>query len=107
MKNVYLLLAVVGAVLPYVFFIQHFSTVGIGLPAFLAAVFDNPAAAGAATDLVISSVVFWVLLFGTGDGARAWYLVPLNLLIGLSCALPLWLYLRAREVDTADVLAGV
>jgi len=107
MKNVYLVLAVVGAVLPYVFFLQHFAAAGVGLPAFLAAVFANPAAAGAAADLVTSSVVFWVVLFATGDGARAWYLVPLNLLIGLSCALPLWLYLRARDGQAADALAGV
>jgi len=92
MKNVYLVLAVVGAVLPYVFFLQHFAAAGVGLPAFLAAVFANPAAAGAAADLVTSSVVFWVVLFATGDGA---------------CALPLWLYLRARDGQAADALAGV
>lgn len=107
MKNVYLVLAVIGSVLPYAFFLQHFSAVGLGLPTFVAAMFDNAAAAGAATDLVISSLVFWVALFASGDGARAWYLVPLNLLIGLSCALPLWLYLRACDEQSTGVAAGV
>lgn len=96
MKNVYLLLAVLGAVLPYAFFLRHFADAGVALPAFLAAVFANPAAAGAMTDLVVSSVVFWVWLLAAGEGRRLGYLIPVNLLIGLSCALPLYLYLRAR-----------
>ena len=97
MKNVYLALAVLGAVLPYVFFLQHFAAAGPDPLALLAAFFANPGASGAATDLVWSSLVFWVYLFANGEGRRAVLLIPINLLIGLSCALPLYLYLRARE----------
>ncbi len=99
MKNVYLLLAVLGAVVPYIFFLEHFAAAGPGIRDFLAAVFANPAASGFAADVLISSVVLWVFLYASGHGRRAWLIVPLNLLIGLSCALPAYLYLRARAAE--------
>ncbi len=50
MKTLYLVLAVVGAAVPYVFFIQHFSSEGVSLPGFVAALFANPAASGFTSD---------------------------------------------------------
>ena len=104
MKNLYLALAVLGTVLPYWFFAQHFAEAGLSLPAFLGQAFANPVAAGLSADIVVSSVVFWVLLTVNGDGARiwTWFLVPLNLAVGLSCALPLYLYLRCRDRESAS-----
>jgi hypothetical protein len=105
MKNVYLGLAVLGAVVPYLFFVQHFAAAGLSLLAFIAAGFANPGASGLTADLLLSSVVFWVYLFAAGDGRRAALLIPVNLLIGLSCALPLYLYLRARGPAPAPAAA--
>ena len=44
MKTLYLVLAIVGAVLPYGFFVRHFSSEGVSLTGFVAALFANPAA---------------------------------------------------------------
>ncbi len=97
MKQVYLFAAIVGAVVPYWFFLQHFSIDGLALGAFIAAVFANPAASGFAADLFISSFVFWVYMFRAGPGSPApWPFIALNLLVGLSCALPAYLYWRLR-----------
>jgi len=96
MKHLYLSLAIVGAVVPYIFFLQHLAVAGPDLVAFAAAAFATPVGGGVAADLLISSLVFWVYLFAVGDGGRAAWLIPVNLLIGLSCALPLYLYVRAR-----------
>ena len=63
MKNICLLLAIVGAVIPYGFFVQHFSSVGLGLPDFVAALLANPAAGGFTADLLITSAVFWLYVF--------------------------------------------
>jgi hypothetical protein len=101
MKNLYLALAIIGAVLPYDFFARHFAVDGLAVGGFLAAVFANSAAAGFTVDLLLSSFVFWIHLFASGQGARAWLLIPLNLAIGLSCALPAYFYLRARDSATA------
>lgn len=98
MKITYLLLAITGAIIPYIFFIDFVAAEGPGLSNFLAALFVNGAAGGATADLLVSSAVFWIYLFATGT-PRAWIYILLNLVIGLSCALPAWLYAKelARE----------
>jgi hypothetical protein len=100
MKKTYLALAVAGTVLPYYFFIQQMAVSGADIVGFMMLGFVNPVAAGFSTDLVISSIVFWVYMFSAGsDAPRPWVFIALNLLVGLSCALPAWLYWRARESE--------
>jgi hypothetical protein len=105
MKNVYLVLAIVGTVVPYVFFIDHFSTAGFGLPAFIAGGFANGAAGGFTADVLISSVAFWVYL-GAHKVPNRWVYMLLNIGIGLSCALPLYLYMASRSSAAATAPAG-
>lgn len=98
MKNLYLLLAIAGAIVPYLFFIQFFAAQGLNLFAFVAALFANGAAGGFTADLLISSLVFWLFMFGRQDrGPRPWLFIALNLTIGLSCALPAYLWASTRD----------
>ena len=97
MKHVYLVLAVTGAVVPYVFFVEYFGTHGLSLVGFLSALFANNAAAGFAADLFLSSFVFWLYMFSRPAAPRPWLFIGLNLLVGLSCALPAYLYADARS----------
>lgn len=100
MKNVYLVAAILGAVIPYYFFLQHVGAEGLALPAFLGAVFATPAASGFAADLFISSFVFWIYMYQAGEGApKPWPFIVINLLIGLSCALPAYLYWRLKDAQ--------
>lgn len=92
MKLFLLLMTMIGAVVPYVFFIGYFSEQGIVLTSFIAALFVNGAAAGFTVDLLIASVVFWGYLFSQGT-EKPWLYIIVNLTIGLSCALPLYCYL--------------
>ena len=102
MKNVYLSLAILGTVVPYFFFFQHMGAEGMALSGFIADAFANPVASGFAADLLISSLVFWVYMFRAGaDAPRPWAFIAMNLLIGLSCALPAYLYWRARIEGSA------
>ena len=104
MKSLYLALAILGAVIPYAFFFQYFVTEGVNLGRFAAAWFANPAAGGATADLLIASVVFWVFLFHQwlrDKGPAPYLYVALNLCIGLSCALPAYLYARERRSATS------
>lgn len=97
MRKTYLILAVIGAVVPYAFFINFFQLNGIDLPAFVVGLFANGAAGGFTSDLLISSFVFWLLMFvegRRGNGPSPYLFVALNLTIGLSCALPAYLYAR-------------
>jgi small-conductance mechanosensitive channel len=103
LRSAYLLLAVVGAVVPYGFFLGFFAEYGFSVPAFLASLFASGAAGGFTADLLISSFVFWLFMFARRaqppkQGAPApWLFILLNLTIGLSCALPAYLYAQARR----------
>lgn len=104
MKLFYLVLAIVGAILPYVFFTQHFLNAGVSLTVFTADVFANFAASGFAADLLLSSVVFWIFMFHQrkrDKGPNPALFIVLNLLIGLCCAVPAYLYARERTEATA------
>ena len=105
MKTLYLVLAVAGAIVPYLFFVDHFAAAGFGLGAFLAAAFANGAAGGFSADVLISSAVFWCYLISRRV-PLTWLYVVINLGIGLSCALPLYLYMAARrDVPNAAAIA--
>lgn len=99
-KKLYLGLAIAGAIVPYIYFIQHFADVGFGLSGFISALFANPAAGGFTADLLITSLVFWIAMFhrrSLGKGPKPLLFIILNLAIGLSCALPAYLYASEPE----------
>ena len=98
-STLYLILAAVGAVAPYVFFTQFIAAEGL-TGNFIAALYANGAAGGFATDLFVSSFVFWIFLLAEARRCgvrRPWVFVLVNLLIGLSCAFPLFLWARERR----------
>lgn len=101
MQKVYLVWAVLGAVIPIMFFLGVFHTEMVGLAGFIPALFVNGPAGGFAADLFISSFVFWTFMFTQQQGPRPWLFIVLNLCIGLSCALPAYLYARLRASERA------
>ena len=109
MKTLYLILAIVGAILPYAFFVQFFANEGVNLTGFVSALFANPAISGFTADLLFTSVVFWIFMVQQRrreKGPNPIWFVMLNLLIGLSCAFPAYLYARERnEAETSAVAA--
>ena len=102
MRTLYLALAILGAVAPYAYFLQFFSVEGVGLGAFVSALFANGASGGFTADLLISSVVFWLFMIERrrAGGPNPLPFVLINLLIGLSCALPAYLRARGRAAST-------
>jgi len=99
MKIIYLVLAIVGAIVPYLFFFQFIQAEGINIVTFVAALFANGAASGFSADLFLSSFVFWLfMLFQTKEtnSQKPYIFIVLNFTIGLSCALPAYLYARER-----------
>lgn len=95
MKNFYLFAAIAGAIIPYVFFVNFFLAEGVALSTFLMGLFANGAAGGFAADVLISSAVFWAYLM-SNKTSRIWVYMLLNVTIGLSCALPYYLYVNAK-----------
>ena len=97
MKNIYLIWAILGAVIPLMFFAGIFHSEMVGPLGFVPALFVNSAAGGFAADILISSAVFWSFMFAAKVGPKPWLFIVLNLFIGLSCALPAYLYARAKQ----------
>lgn len=99
MRHIYLGLAIAGAVIPIAFFAQFFN--GTPAPApldFVPALFINGAAGGFTADLLISSIVFWIFMWSRrAKGPGLALFVALNLCIGLSCALPAYLFAASRS----------
>lgn len=96
-KTLYLILAVLGAAIPCLFFAEFIQEDGLDMVAFLEAAFANGAAGGLTSDLLISSVAFWAVMiemWRSDKGPAPWGFIVVNLVIGLSFALPLYLFVR-------------
>lgn len=97
MSRFYLVAAIVGTVVPWIFFARFIATTGLDPLAFIAALFTTAPATGFTADLLLSSVIFWVWSYrdAAETGTRHWWLVlPANWAVGLSLALPLYFLLR-------------
>lgn len=93
LKKVYLAWAIVGAMLPYLFFLGVFHG-EVLIAGFIPALFVNGPPGGFAVDVLVSSAVFWTYMFSQKAGPKPALFIVLNLSIGLSCALPAYLYRR-------------
>ena len=103
-KNIFLILAILGFIVPYYFFLQLPSDEnGFNLPLLIQPFFANNFMKGAAMDLTISVIVFWVFAFVEASRLgmkNPWVYVLATLLVGLSFALPLFLYFRERNIES-------
>ncbi|MGW8704437.1 DUF2834 domain-containing protein [Brevundimonas sp. NPDC055814] len=102
-KNFYLAMAVVGTVIPWLFFGSFFGTHGPDIPLFLQSLFANGAAGGFSADALITIVIFWVWSWRDARAnkvGRWWLVLPASFFVGLSLALPLYLHLREPPQHT-------
>ena len=59
-KSLYLVFAIVGTVVPWIFFAQFFMKEGFDVVLFIQSLFVNGAAAGFSIDVLLSILVFWI-----------------------------------------------
>ncbi|HEY9800487.1 MAG TPA: DUF2834 domain-containing protein [Leptolyngbyaceae cyanobacterium] len=101
-KVIYLLLCIIGTVLPYSQFLPFLLDNGLNIPLFIEQLFTNRISAFFGLDLIISSLVFWVFIFWEGTSLKMsnlWVYVASNLLVGVSLALPLFLLMRHQHLE--------
>lgn len=99
-KSFYLAMAVLGTVIPWLFFGSFFALHGPNLVLFVQSLFANGAAGGFSADVLISIVAFWVWSWRDArhnSVAHWWLILPASFCVGLSLALPLYLYLREKD----------
>ncbi|MBB93633.1 MAG: K+-transporting ATPase, A chain [Rhodobacteraceae bacterium] len=101
LRLIYLGLAIWGAVHPMYWIVQWFQVEGWDLQGLIAAWLATSAATALAWDLVISAVALTVFVLAEVAVRRNWVAllaIPATFCIGVSCGLPLYLFLRSAPV---------
>jgi len=101
-KTIYLLLCLLGIVLPYWQFLPWVAANGLNLSLFLQQLFANRIGAFFGMDVLVSAAA--LLLFIRLEKTRVripgrWLPLFAVLTVGVSLALPLFLYLRERALE--------
>jgi hypothetical protein len=100
LRIVWLALAVWGAVHPMYWFIRYMRETGTGLSGLIDAWYVNASTTGLTWDLTIAAVALTVWVLAEVWQRRDWLLllvIPATFCIGVSCGLPLMLFLRGRR----------
>lgn len=101
MKTSYLAAAVVGAVVPLTQFVPWVLDHGLDLPLLFAELFSTRIGAFFGLDVILSAVLLCVFVVHEGRKRhipRLWLPIAATCLVGVSCGLPLFLYLREAQV---------
>ena len=101
-KVAYLILCILGTVLPYSQFVPFLLEQGLNINAFFGQLFANQISSFFGMDLIVSSLVFWVFVFSEGSRLKMnnlWVYIASNLLVGVSLGLPLFLLMRQRKIE--------
>lgn len=100
LRTIYLILAVIGAVLPMFYFVRWFNEFGWSLSAMVEAWNVNDATTGLVYDLTVAAVAITVAIVVDAVRGRDWaslVCVPVTFGIGVSCGVPLYLWFRERR----------
>jgi hypothetical protein len=108
-KTLYLGLCCVGLLLPYWQFVPWVWAHGLNLALFFRELFVNRISAFFGMDVLVSAVVLVVFMKVEGRRppiGKRWLPIVALLLVGVSLALPLFLYLREVARDGSERLAA-
>jgi len=109
-KNIYLTLAFIGLLIPYYFLFKFLAANGLDIPLLIQQLFADNISTFFALDLVISIIVFWVYLIAEANKLQMknWWLYMLaSLTVGLSFALPLFLYFREHKLQSTAHISEI
>lgn len=101
-RTIYLALTVWGAIHPMYYFVTWFNTNSYDIMAMVDAWHVNAAGSGLVWDLTIAAVALTVWIISEVAVRRNWLAllaIPATFGIGVSCGLPLYLFLRSRPVQ--------
>jgi len=99
LRLIFLALAIWGAVHPMYWFVTHMTQQGGGLGGLIDAWYVNASTTGLVWDLTIAAIALTVWILAEAVQRRDWLsliAIPAIFCIGVSCGLPLYLYLRTR-----------
>ena len=101
-KTIYLLLCILGIVLPYWQFVPWVLANGLNLRLFVEQLFANRIGGFFGMDVLVSAIA--LLVFTRREGSRLgvgprWLPLLAVLTVGVSLGLPLFLYMRERALE--------
>ena len=102
LRHVYLILCVMGAILPYTLFVPWLMDHGLDIPLFFSELFSTRIGGLSGLDVLASGVTLFVFIWVEGRRLQVrypWLPVLATLSVGVSCGLPLFLYLRQYRLD--------
>jgi len=97
----YLGLCIAGTVLPCSQLVPFLREHGLDLRLFVEEMFATRIGGFFGLDVIVSSLVLWVLVFVEGRRAgvgNLWAPIAANLAVGVSLGLPLFLYMREKRL---------
>ena len=101
LRLVFLGLATWGAVHPMYWFLRHMRETGTGFGGLIDAWYVNASTTGLTWDLTIAAIALTIWILAETISRRAWVglvAIPATFCIGVSCGLPLYLFLRSRPL---------
>ncbi len=105
----YLLLCVVGTILPVAALWPFLAEQGLNLPTLVSVAVGDPVTAFFSADVLVSAVALWTFVAVDGRRLRTrrlWLPVAATLAVGVSLGLPLFLYQRERALDARGAEAA-
>ena len=98
LRWVFLAVAIWGAIHPMYYFVQWFGENGLNLSGMIDAWHANDASSGLVWDLTIAAFALTIWVIVEALGSKSWrglWAIPATFCIGVSCGLPLYLFLRS------------
>lgn len=102
LRRAYLALALWGAIHPMYYFVSYMKETGTGLGGLIDAWYVNASTTGLTWDLTIAAIALtlWILAeIYVRRNYVALIAIPATFCIGVSCGLPLYLFLRTRPIE--------
>jgi hypothetical protein len=99
---IYLALAIWGAIHPMYYFLSYMNATGTGLTGLIDAWYVNASTTGLTWDLTIAAIALTVWIVAETWVRKNWLAliaIPATFGIGVSCGLPLYLFLRTRNIN--------
>jgi hypothetical protein len=101
-KTIYIILCILGTIIPYAFFVPFLAENGLDLGLFAQEMFATQVASFFSADVLVSSLALWAFIFFElrKRHIKNWWLAIIgNLAVGVSLALPLFLLLRELTLE--------
>jgi NADH:ubiquinone oxidoreductase subunit 6 (subunit J) len=101
LRWLWLVLAIWGAIHPMYWFVTYMVETGTGLSGLIDAWYVNASTTGLTWDLIIAAITLTIWIISETAVRRNWIAllaIPATYCIGVSCGLPLYLFLRSAPV---------